>query len=74
TIKLGGLVLIALPQFVGAPVMEKLSFANSDPAAIAALGKLSSQFIAATSIGMLIFCVLLGALSGFASARFVRFG
>ena len=74
TIKLGGLVLIALPQLVGAPVMDKLDFANSDPAAIAALSKLSSQFIIATSIGMLIFCVLLGALSGFASTRFVRFG
>jgi len=74
TIKLGGLVLIVLPQFVGAPVMEKISYANTDPAAIAALSKLSSQFITATSIGMLIFCVLLGALSGFASTRFVRFG
>lgn len=73
-IKLSGLVLIAVPQIVGAPVMEKLGFANSDPAAIAALSKLSSQFIIVTSIGMLIFCVLLGALSGFASTRFVRFG
>jgi len=74
TIKLGGVVLIALPQLVGAPVMEELGFANSDPAAIEALSKLSSQFVIMTSIGMLIFCVLLGALSGFASTRFVRFG
>jgi cobalt transporter subunit CbtA len=73
-VKLGGLVLIVLPQLVGAPAMEKLGFANSDPVAITELSKLSSQFVIMTSIGMLIFCVLLGALSGFASTRFVRFG
>ena len=71
-VKLGGLVLIVLPQLVGAPVTEKLGFANTDPAAIAALSKLSSQFIIMTSIGMVVFCVLLGTLSGLASARFVR--
>jgi cobalt transporter subunit CbtA len=73
-VKLGGLVLIVLPQLIGAPVTEKLGFANTDPAAVTALSKLSSQFIVMTSIGMLIFCLLLGALSGLASARFVRFG
>ena len=73
-VKLGGLVLIVLPQLVGAPVTEKLGFANTDPAAIAALSKLSSQFIIMTSIGMVVFCVLLGTLSGLASARFVRLG
>jgi len=71
-VKLSGLVLIVLPQLVGAPVTDKLDFANTDPAAIAALSKLSSQFIIMTSIGMVVFCVLLGTLSGLASARFVR--
>jgi len=72
--KLGGVLLIVLPHLVGAPKMDSLKFANSDPVAVAALNELSSQFIIMTSIGMLIFCVLLGALSGFASARFVQLG
>ena len=73
-IKLGGLVLIVLPHLIGPAKPKSLSFANSDPGAVSALNELSSQFIIMTSIGMLIFCVLLGALSGFASTRFVRLG
>jgi cobalt transporter subunit CbtA len=72
--KLGGVVLIVLPHLMGAPKMDSLSFANSDPVAVAALSDLSSQFIIMTSIGILIFCVLLGALSGFASTRYIKFG
>ena len=72
-IKISGLVLLALPHLVGASLTETTGFAVSDPAAVAELSKLASQFIIMTSIGMLIFCVLLGALSGFASTRFVRF-
>ena len=69
--KLGGLLLIALPHIVGAPhITSGLTFANTDPAAVQALTTLSKQFYNMTAIGMLIFCLALGALSGFAVNRF----
>ena len=73
-VKLVGVALVALPHVIGAPTLATHSYANGDPAAVAALNELSHQFVIMTSVGMLIFCVLLGALSGFVSTRFVRFG
>ena len=71
--KIAGVVLLALPQILGAPVPETHSYANTDPVAVEALNQLSSQFVTMTTIGMTIFCLLIGALCGFASTRFVRF-
>lgn len=73
-VKLLGVALVALPHVIGAPTPTVHGYANNAPEAVAALNELSYQFVIMTSIGMLIFCVLLGALSGFASTRFVRFG
>ncbi len=76
--KLLGIIMIALPHFITLPFINVSTpaihgYANSDPAAVAALNELSHQFVTMSSIGMLIFCVLLGSLSGFISTRFVRF-
>lgn len=69
--KLAGLGLIVLPHVLGAPhISSELTFTNQDPAAITALTQLSKQFYSMTSIGMFIFCLTLGALSGFAVNRF----
>lgn len=72
-IKLAGIVMLALPHFIGASTPAIHGYANNDPTAVAALNQLSHQFVLMSTIGMLIFCVLLGALSGFISTRFVRF-
>ena len=72
--KIAGVVLLVLPQILGAPTPEKLGYDNSDPVAVEALNQLSSQFVTMTTIGMAIFCLLIGALCGYASTRFVRFG
>jgi cobalt transporter subunit CbtA len=70
--KLVGIVLIAAPHMIGAPITQSLTFANTEPAAVEALNELTNQFVVMTSIGMLIFCVLLGALCGSAAARLAQ--
>ena len=70
--KLGGLILAALPHMIGAPMPEQHGFANTDPQAIEALTQLTGQFYLLTAVGMGIFFVLLGALSGLAVQRFVK--
>ncbi|WP_423909713.1 CbtA family protein [Candidatus Spongiihabitans sp.] len=76
-VKLLGIIMIALPHFIALPFIPISTpihgYANSDPSAVAALNELSHQFVIMSSIGMLIFCILLGSLSGFISTRFVRF-
>ena len=71
--KIAGGVLLVLPQVLGAPTPQTHSYANTDPVAVEALNQLSGQFVTMTTIGMTIFCLLIGALCGFASTRFVRF-
>ncbi len=71
-LKLVGFVLIVIPQVIGAPHPSTRSYLNNDPVAVDALNHLTSQFLIMTSIGMLIFFVLLGGLSGFVSGRLVR--
>lgn len=70
--KLGGIVLIALPHILGAPLPKEHGFANTDPAAVEALTQLTTQFYASTTVGMAIFFVIVGALSAFAVQRFVK--
>jgi predicted cobalt transporter CbtA len=72
-VKVAGAILLILPQIIGAPTPETHSYANTDPIAIDALNLLSGQFVIMTTIGMAIFCLLIGALCGFSSTRFVRF-
>jgi cobalt transporter subunit CbtA len=71
-LKAGGLVLIILPPIIAGPVSLIVGFTTTDVEALIALGKLSHQFMVISALGMLFFCILLGSLSGFASARFVR--
>jgi cobalt transporter subunit CbtA len=71
--KFAGGILLILPQVMGAPTLQTHSYANTDPVAVEAMNQLSSQFVTMTTIGMTIFCLLIGALCGFASTRFVRF-
>ncbi len=73
TFKIAGGLLLVLPQVLGAPTPQTHSYANTDPVAVEALNQLSGQFVTMTTIGMTIFCLLIGALCGFASTRFVRF-
>lgn len=74
-LKVLGVALAALPHIVGAPHPEGgLGFANDDPRAIAALTELSHQFFWATAVGMVIFCLSLGVLSGFMTRRYVKLG
>lgn len=70
--KITAVAWLALPQILGAPVSSTHGYANTDPAAIEALHQLSNQFVIMTTIGMTIFCTLIGALCGFACSRFVR--
>ena len=71
-LKLGGLILAAIPHMIGAPMPEHHGFANTDPQAVEALTQLTTQFYLFTAIGMGIFFVLLGMLSGLAVQRFVK--
>jgi cobalt transporter subunit CbtA len=64
-----GLLLLALPHIVGAPLPESHGFANTAPEAVEALSALTSEFFLMTSVGMAIFFALLGSLSGWAVQR-----
>lgn len=74
--------LLALPHLAAAvqsPVSSVSSipfiphgFIHTEPAIVATLTALSSRFILLTALGMLLFCVVLGGLSGWACARFIR--
>ncbi len=72
--KLAGCILLVFPHIIGAPVPDGHTYANPDPAAVAALNELTSQFLVMASIGMLIFFIVLGALSGLVSARIAQAG
>lgn len=67
-----GIVLLAAPHIIGAPLPESHGFANTDPAAVSALSQLTSEFFLMTSLGMGLFFILLGSLSGWAVNRFVQ--
>jgi cobalt transporter subunit CbtA len=67
-----GVVLLAAPHIIGAPLPESHGFANTDPEAVNALSQLTSEFFLMTSLGMAIFFILLGSLSGWAVKRFIK--
>ncbi len=68
--RLFGFVLIALPHIIGASVLEKHAFFNTDPDAVLALTQLTNEFIVMTTIVLLVFWLLLGAVSGYFANRF----
>ncbi|MEH6578881.1 MAG: CbtA family protein [Amphritea sp.] len=70
--KLAGVALILAPHIIGAPMPEHHGFANTDPAAVLALTDLTQQFFIMTAVGMAIFFVLVGSLSGYAVQRYVK--
>jgi len=70
--KLSGVILAMVPHMIGAPISEHHGFSNPDPVAIQALADLTNQFFTITAIGMVIFFVLIGAMSGFTVQRFVK--
>jgi len=69
--KLAGVILIALPHVIGAPMPSEHGFANTAPAAVQALSELTGQFYLMTSIGMVILFVMMGALSSLSLRKFV---
>jgi cobalt transporter subunit CbtA len=71
--KIAGAALLILPQLLGAPMPETHSYVITNPSAIESLDQLTGQFVIMTTIGMTIFCLLIGTLCGFASTRFIRF-
>ena len=68
-IKLSGVFLLVVPHIIGAPHPQTSGYANTDPEAVLQLTKLSSEFVSMTTIGMLIFFILLGCFCGLASSR-----
>jgi len=70
--KIAGVVLIALPHLIGAPMPSEHGFANTSPEAVQTLSELTGQFYLMTSIGMVILFVMMGALSSFSLAKFVQ--
>lgn len=70
--KIVGLFVAILPHLIGAPMSEQHGFANTDPEAIQALSQLTTQFYTYTAIGMLLFFLLVGSLSGLAVQRYVK--
>jgi len=66
-----GLLIVSAPHVFAEKSPMELKFANPAPEAIEALTSLTHQFFSMTAIGMVLFCLLIGALSGFATERFV---
>lgn len=70
--KFGGVLIAGLPHLAGAPERAEPRFFNDAPQAVAALTALSNDFYLMTAIGAVIFFLLLGALSGYASNRLIN--
>ena len=70
--KLIGLGLLLAPHIIGAPMPVAHGFANPDPLAVAALAELSQDFYLMTAVGMTLFFLLIGSLSGHLVQRYIR--
>ncbi|WP_428355732.1 CbtA family protein [Methyloprofundus sp.] len=66
-----GLILILLPQLIGAPVAEIHGFSHPDPDAVIMLTKLWHQFILQTSIANALLWFIIGTSTGFLSHKFI---
>ena len=69
--KILGLVLVVLPQIVGAPSMELLTFANNNPQAVRELQALAEKFYPATTLTNAIYWLFMGVVSSLFVKRFV---
>lgn len=69
--KVVGMALMLIPHILGAPQPELHGFANTEPQAIEALTLLWHDFILQTSIANALLWVIIGALSGYISKKFV---
>lgn len=70
SLKLGGLVLLLIPHFLGAPLPETHGFAHPDAAAVAALEGLAHSFVQYTAIANGIFWLVVGISSGYFINKF----
>ncbi len=70
SLKVAGVVLLALPHILGAPLPEAHGFSHPDPAAILTLKTLASQFETQTMIANVVFWLLLGITSGALMKKF----
>jgi len=61
--KMLGLVLVIVPQIVGAPTTELLTFANNNPQAVTELQDLSEKFYPATTLTNAIYWLFMGIIS-----------
>lgn len=69
-LKVGGIILLALPHIIGAPLPETHGFANPDPAAVAALEDLALKFKSQAMIANGVFWLILGIASGVVVDKF----
>ena len=69
--KILGLILVVVPQFVGAPTTEVLAFANNNPQAVRELQDLSEKFYPATTFTNAIYWLFMGVVSSVLVRRFV---
>ena len=71
-VKLAGIPLLLVPQFLGAPHPETPGFANTSADAVVSLTTLEHEFIIATAITLAVFWIVLGLLSGYACERYLN--
>ncbi len=69
--KVLGLLLVVLPQIIGAPGMESLSFENGHPQATRELQALAEKFYPATTFANAVYWLFLGVISSLLVRRFV---
>jgi len=66
-----GLVLVIVPQLVGAPTSELLTFTNTNPQALTELQDLSDRFYPAATFTNAIYWLFMGVVSSLLVKRFV---
>ncbi len=71
TYKILGLLLVVVPQVVGAPTTEVLVFANNNPQAVSELQDLSEKFYPATTLTNVIYWLFMGLVSSVLVKQFV---
>lgn len=69
--KLVGILLLTIPHLLGAPQPEIHGFANTDPKAVEALTDLWHSFLFQTYIANALLWIIIGALSGFMTQKFI---
>lgn len=70
SLKMGGVALLLIPHFLGAPLPEVHGFSHPDAAAVAELENLANNFVQATAIANGIFWLIVGITSGYFINKF----